>query len=272
MSDKRVIVLDTETTGFSPVRDRVIEVAVLDFNTGEVLIDTKLNPQMPIPPDSTLVHGITDEMVADAPLFASIVVQLASLISQSEAVIGYNPWFDRNMINGEFQRYNSRASAPDRDGSFESLAVNWPTLVCAKRTWDIHEPKEKRHLQNAFKRFVNKDGFEGAHGALADARATRSVYFEQQSLFKLVGVPWNELDPEQKRWVGPSDHLVVDDGIVKINFGKHQGKDCFAVERGYWSWISSSDFPEHVRAVAAEILSGRCKTAQELYSFAYGKF
>src|SRR5687767_13495395 len=96
----RVIVLDTETTGFSTTNDRVIEVAVVDFHTGEVLMHTRLDPEQPIPEDSTRVHGITDEMVRGCPRFVDVAGALALLINEAEAVGGYNPFYDRGMING----------------------------------------------------------------------------------------------------------------------------------------------------------------------------
>ncbi len=258
----RAIVLDTETTGLSSHTDHVVEIAVVDFETGDVLLHTRLNPGRPIPAEATAIHGITDEMVKDCPVFADVAVSLAALISEAAAIAGYNPFYDRGMINGEFKRLPD-ASRP---------VVKWPIIICAKRVWDRHEPK--RNLTAAHKRFVDRAGFDGAHGALADTRATLDVLRAQIAEFGLEGKTWDEFDPDQKRWLGPTEHIVVENGVLLLGFGKHKGIPCHDVDLGYWRWIVNQDFPEHVKTIADFITlvkQGRV-TADELHSFAYGRF
>lgn len=259
-----MIVIDTETTGFSPREDRIIEIAVLNYDDGEVLLHTHLNPGRPIPEKITEITGITDAMVIDAPIFSSIADQLMNLIATADAICGYNPWFDRGMISGEFARLNGE----------QPMLFKWPVMICAKRTWDIHEPREQRHLQNAYKRFVNPIGFEGAHGALADTRATREVLLSQINTFSLAGKTWEEFDPDQKRWIGPTDHLVAVDGVVMVNFGKYKGVNCHDIDVGYWRWVVKQDFPEHVKTVAdfITVVKGGKATKEEIYSFVYGRY
>lgn len=242
LTEDNAIVLDVETTGFSPHADRITEIAILNFRSGEVLMKTYLNPERRIPEDVQKITSITDEMVASAPYFAEIADQLAIIISTASAIIGYNTQFDRGMIAAEFARHAAKTPG--------FVAPAWPTLVCAKRQWDLREPREERNLTNAYRRFVSPKGFVGAHGALADANATRDVFLGQQFAFMLESVEWAELDPEQKTWYGSSGHFVWKDGVLTCNFGKSKGQSAHVVERGYWQWIWRGDFPEHVKQLA----------------------
>lgn len=255
----RAIVLDTETTGFSPQYDRVTEVCAIDYDSGEVLMHTYVNPGIPISAEITRITGISDETVKDAPKFLDIAGNLAGHISHSAAMIGHNPWFDRSMLSAEFLRTVG--------------GVTFPRLVCTKRTWDQHEPKEERHLSNAYKRFVNREGFANGHTALADTRATREVMLAQRKEFGLENLSWEEMDPEQTKWCGPSNHVIIVDGVLVFNVGKNKGMPCHAIEKSFWGWLVTKDFPDHVKQLADYLMLVKpdC-TAEELYGFAYGRW
>lgn len=253
------IVLDVETTGLSPREHRITEIAIVDFASGNTLIHTYVNPQVKIPADITRITGISDETVKDAPAFYEIAEPVADFIGLAKALIGHNPWFDRSMLAAEFTR--------------SQTMVRWPTLICTKRLWDLHEPKEQRHLQNAYKRFVDKEGFTGAHGALADTKACHAVAKAQIEYFNLQERSWEEFDPEQTVWYGPSSHVVWRDGILVVNFGKNKDVPCHKVDAGFWRWISKQEFPEHVM-VLADYMSAVAKpniTGEELATWAYGR-
>lgn len=239
----RALVLDCETTGYNPNVNRVIELAITDFNTGETLVHTYFNPEVPIPVDIVALTKITDEMVADAPLFESHAVMIATIIRDSEVVIGYNPMFDRGMISGELRRCGQ--------------TTTWPLLICGKRLWDIYEPRDKRDLTNAYRRFVNDAGFDGAHGAMPDTLATAQVVREQLRQFELGDKSWRELDPEQATWWGPSNHVVWRDDVLVLNFGKNKGTPLTAIDRGYWQWIRNQEFPDHVKMVGDYLIDVR---------------
>lgn len=245
MRDEKVLVLDTETTGLDPTRDRVVEVA---FRWG--LADDaptqlwRLNPMVPIPAEATATHGITDAMVVDWPTFGEVADAIAAQIRRADVVAGYNPQFDVDMIEAELRR--------------SGTAVKWPgVVVCAKRLWDVHAPPPSRNLTNAYKEFVDPAGFEGAHGALADARATAQLLRRQLERFKLEDTPWIELDPERARWCGPSHHVLWDEATrttLVINFGKLRGTPLRDVDVGFLRWVGTKDFPPHVKDLCARTI------------------
>ena len=96
------IFLDTETTGFSPT-DVVIEVGVVDLN-GNTLYQSLVKPNIPIPPNSILIHHITDEMVADAPSWKDIWQDLQAVL-KGRFVGMYNAKFDLRMMKQTHQQY-----------------------------------------------------------------------------------------------------------------------------------------------------------------------
>ncbi len=262
------IVLDTETTGFGADKNRIIELCIVSWETGEVLIKTYFDPEREISEEITRITGITNETVSGAPKWAEYGKRISDIIESAEVIIGYNPGFDKGMIDGEFARMG------------EEFKLKWPPLVDPKRIWDIYEPRESRHLQNAFKRFVDKAGFEGAHGALADTVATRDVLLKQVETFDLRRedgvIPWAELDPERKNWFGTSNHILwaVNDYAISglsgerrliTNFGKHKGIPVVDIEVGFWRWVKERDFPDHILMMAIKMEEYSGLVANEIH-------
>jgi DNA polymerase-3 subunit epsilon len=231
------IVLDTETTGLSRDTDRVIEVAIVPWEDGGSQFHARYNPGMPIPAEATRVHGISDDDVKNCHPFSKDAEILADIISTAEAVIGYNPFYDQGMLDAEFARCG--------------VTVKWPTIVCAKRVWDCYEPKE-RNLMCAYRRFVNREGFNAAHSAMADTQACREVLRHQINYFGLHGVSWEDFDPERKLWWMDSHHVLIVDQTLMMNFGKWTGKPVRDVDHGFWRWLLDRDFPKHLLLLAME--------------------
>lgn len=232
------IVLDTETTGLDKEKDRIVEIGIVGYEDESLEIVQRLDPGIPIPPEVSAIHGIYDRDVEGMPTFEHFFIGIRQLIEQADAVIGQNIFYDQGMIDGECARYGF-------------LPVRWPTLVCTKRTWDVFEPREERHLQNAYRRFVDRKGFDNAHSALADVRATRAVMRGQIEAFGLHHYSWESLDPERKLWFGPSSHiLLLENGDLVMNFGKNRGKLVATIDDGFWKWLQTKDFEHHVQMVS----------------------
>ena len=95
MTAKSILVLDTETTGLDE-NSRIIEISALDHN-GHPLINTLINPGVPIPKDAYAVHGIDDAMVRDAPTWAEVSDSILGLLQQYRLLI-YNAPYDLRLL------------------------------------------------------------------------------------------------------------------------------------------------------------------------------
>lgn len=106
--DRTIIVIDTETTGVETCVDRIVEVGAVAMRHGEIAGRTSwlVNPGMPIPAAATEAHGITDAMVADAPRFADVAIEIAALVESVDGAVvaAYNGRFDRAQMIAEYLR------------------------------------------------------------------------------------------------------------------------------------------------------------------------
>ena len=104
LADESCVVLDTETTGLHDGA-RIVELAVLGID-GSVLLDSLVNPGVPIPVEATRIHGITDGMVKDAPTFSDLLVRLTGALLNRKVII-YNRQFDKRRLALELHRHYS---------------------------------------------------------------------------------------------------------------------------------------------------------------------
>ena len=89
------VILDTETTGL--VRAEIVEIAIIN-HLGEMLLNTLIKPSIPIPPEVTEIHGISDAMVADAPTFPEVYPRIDAALKDKRVLI-YNSAFDIKILN-----------------------------------------------------------------------------------------------------------------------------------------------------------------------------
>jgi DNA polymerase-3 subunit epsilon len=164
----REIVLDTETTGLDPVEGhRIIEIGLVElvdhFPTGNAK-QFYLNPERPVPPDSQLVHGITDQFLADKPLFEAIVDEMLAFLGDAPLVI-HNASFDIKFLNFELNRVGRPLLPYGR-------AID--TIEIAK----ARIPGARYSLDELCRRFDIDLSARARHGALLDAELTAQVYLE----------------------------------------------------------------------------------------------
>jgi DNA polymerase-3 subunit epsilon len=163
----RQVVLDTETTGIGAEKGhRIIEIGCVE------LIDRKLtgrhyhqyvNPQRPSDEEAIGVHGITDEFLADKPLYGQVAQSFYEFINGAELVI-HNAPFDVGFMDAEFRRINFPMT-----GSFCTVL---DTLVMAR---DMH-PGQRNSLDALCKRYGIDNSHREIHGALLDAEILADVY------------------------------------------------------------------------------------------------
>lgn len=164
----REIVLDTETTGFDPATgDRIVEIGCVELidhlPTGRSF-QAYLNPQRLVPIETQKVHGLTDEFLADKPLFAHIVEDLLEFLGDAPLVI-HNASFDLKFVNSELHRVGKPPLPHAR-------AIDTIEIAKAKI------PGARYSLDELCRRFGIDLSVRAKHGALLDAELTARVYLE----------------------------------------------------------------------------------------------
>lgn len=190
-------ILDTETTGLGGDA-QICQIAVIDPK-GETLLDTLVKPTVPIPPDAQRIHGITDEMVADAPRFDQVFLQLLRAVGDRDVVI-YNAGYDWTLIRQSLKPYGiplwlygaERVVVPG--GANRKPVVmtcqTWPngaTVHCAMHWYSQWVGDWNSYYGNY--RWQRLPG--GDHTALGDCRATLEVIRRMAASCEL------EAEPEQ---------------------------------------------------------------------------
>jgi len=238
--------IDLETTGVHISNDRIVEIAIVKiFTDGTNQVKRKLiNPLMPIPACSSAIHGITDEMVKDAPSFKQVANELKQFIENCD-LGGYNSnRFDVPMLIEEFLRAGIEFTTDDRK------------LVDVQKVFHL---MEQRTLTAAYKFYCNKT-LDGAHGAEVDATATWEVLEAQLERYPQIG---NTVENIVK-FTGEDDivdfarRFVKENGIEIFNFGKHKGKPVTKVlkeEPQYYDWMMKGDFSMNTKQKLTDILN-----------------
>ncbi|RME03968.1 MAG: 3'-5' exonuclease [Planctomycetota bacterium] len=105
LGELEFVAMDTETTGLE-ASSRIIELAGVRFSLERelgVFPSVLIHPSVPIPPQSTEIHGITDEMVRQSPRF-EVVIERFLRFGENAVWLAHNAWFDVKMLSGEFRR------------------------------------------------------------------------------------------------------------------------------------------------------------------------
>lgn len=158
LSPGAAVILDTETTSFTGA---IVEIAVLDASTGETLLHSLINPQEAIETSATAVHGLTDQDVADAPLWCEVLPHLVD-VTRGRQILAYNADFDRGRV-ADANRGTPRTAAAAAD---LTSGDRWECLMLARSAW-LATPRLLR--------------LDGPHRALADTRAARQLLIDMTS-------------------------------------------------------------------------------------------
>jgi DNA polymerase-3 subunit epsilon len=231
-----LVVFDLETTGTSVNLDRIVEfsfIKVMPEGT-ETIKTLRFNPGIPIPLEVSLIHGIYDDDVKNAPLFKLKAKELAEEFMGCDFA-GFNSnKFDFPLLVEEFLRAGVEFDVENRK------------FVDAQR---IFHMMEQRTLTAAYKFYCNKE-LINAHSAEADTIATLEVLKAQIERYENLE---NDVDflhnfTKQDKNVDLAGRIIYNiDGIPIFNFGKHKGKlvqDVFKTDFGYYDWMMNGDFAE----------------------------
>jgi DNA polymerase-3 subunit epsilon len=240
--------IDLETTGVNLSTDRIVEIAIVKLMTdGGRLVKRKLlNPQIAIPQSSSDIHGITDEMVKDAPTFKQAGNEIKQFLEGCD-LGGYNSnRFDIPILMEEFLR-----------AGMEEVDLSEQRMIDVQHIFYQMEP---RTLTAAYKYYCDKE-LENAHSAEVDIKATIEVLEAQVTRYPKLG---NTVDSilgviGEEKVVDYARRFIFDEkGVEVFNFGKNKGKsvaDTLRNEPQYYDWMMKGDFPLHTKRKLTEIFN-----------------
>jgi DNA polymerase III subunit epsilon len=166
-SNKRIIVLDTETTGLSPQDGhRIIEIGCVELIKRRLTgnrFHVYINPNRAIDEGAIAVHGITNEFLQDKPYFADIAEEFLDFIRGAELVI-HNAPFDVGFINHEFDKLSL--------GAVKDYSTVFDTLAFARKK----HAGQRNSLDALCKRYGIDNSHRDLHGALLDAEILADVF------------------------------------------------------------------------------------------------
>ncbi len=263
---KPLAFFDLETTGVDVGKDRIVEIAVVKVmpngqvhylpaeGKGRLLF----NPEMSIPIESSLIHGIYDADVTDAPTFGEYAPKLFQFLLDCD-LAGFNSnKFDLPLLAEEFLRAGIGFSVEGRN------------LIDVQVLFHLMEP---RNLSAALRFYCGRE-LEDAHEAMPDVVATADVLNAMISKYQVTPIPGgkdgtypiqNDMDllhkvSERRRKADLVGHIVYNDQDVPVfNFGKHKGvpvTQVFSQESGYYGWLMNADFPRYTKEVFKQIKEG----------------
>ena len=239
--------IDLETTGVNLSSDRIVEIAIVKIMPDQTRVVKRklINPEMMIPKQSSDIHGITDDMVKDAPTFKHAGNEIKQFLDNCD-LGGYNSnRFDIPMLMEEFLRAGMDVDLSTR------------RMVDVQHIFYTMEP---RTLSAAYKFYCQKE-LENAHSAEADVNATIDVLLSQITRYEKLG---NSVDSilstiGEEKIVDYARRFLFDDkGVEVFNFGKFKGKSVREVlksEPQYYDWMMKGDFPLHTKQKLTEILN-----------------
>jgi DNA polymerase-3 subunit epsilon len=247
--DRPLAVFDIEATGSTPRADRIVELAIVRLapdGRRETHV-MRVNPGMPIPPEVTQIHGITDADVANCPSFCQIAGKVQELLQGCD-LAGYNVVrYDIPMLVEEFARCGVRF---DLDGR---------RIVDAQRIFHRREPRD---LTAALAFYCNELHLD-AHGAEGDALATLRVLEAELERYADLPRDMAALDaycnPRDASWVDREGRLKWVNGEVVLNFGKKKGTPLRHIIRddpGFIKWMLRGDFPRDTKEIVENAMAG----------------
>ncbi len=254
---KPLAFFDLETTGTNIATDRIVEIAVVKVMPNQEVStkSSRINPTIPIPIESSMIHGIYDKDIADCPTFAEVAHTFAQFLSGCD-LAGFNHIkFDIPLIMEEFNRVGV------------DFDINNRKLVDAQKIFHMMEP---RTLSAAYKFYCHKE-LDGAHNAEKDTMATYEVLkaqIEKYQGVKIKDSKGNVTDPVKNDMA--ILHALSFDKLVDLagrmhfneqkeeifNFGKYKGQKVETVlksDPAYYDWIMKGDFAIDTKKKLTEI-------------------
>jgi len=241
--EKPLCVFDLETTGLNISKDRIVQIAILKIHPSgkKEELNLLINPEMNISDSNSAIHGVTNEMVKDAPTFKDAGSEIVAFIGTSD-LAGYNSnKFDIPVLAEEFLRVD--------------IEFDLSTKDCVD-IQNIFHKMEQRTLVAAYKFYCSKE-LTNAHDAMADTVATWEVFEKQLEQYDNLKPNIDFLADFSRNSVHKNidfaGRLAINENNEAIyNFGKHKGKTIKEIsvsEPGYYGWMLEADFPRYTKKI-----------------------
>jgi len=241
--EKPLCVFDLETTGLNISKDRIVQIAILKIHPSgkKEELNLLINPEMNISDSNSAIHGVTNEMVKDAPTFKDAGSEIVAFIGTSD-LAGYNSnKFDIPVLAEEFLRAD--------------IEFDLSTKDCVD-IQNIFHKMEQRTLVAAYKFYCSKE-LTNAHDAMADTVATWEVFEKQLEQYDNLKPKIDFLADFSRNSVHKNidfaGRLAINENNEAIyNFGKHKGKTIKEIsvsEPGYYGWMLEADFPRYTKKI-----------------------
>ncbi len=244
-----IVSFDLETTGLDIQKDRIVEIScvkILPDSTKDIRT-YRVNPGIPISPEASRVHGITNADVENEPRIQELASSLAEFLEGCD-LTGFNlERFDLPLLKNEFSRCGI---------DFPRGPIN---VIDAQK---IFFKKEPRTLSAAYQFYCSKE-LNNAHSAQADAEATAEILMAQVERYEDLPTTIEELHtychPLHPDWVDPEGKIIWKSGQATINFGRHTGTPLEQLarhDRGYLQWVLKKNFSSEVMEICEAALRG----------------
>ncbi len=240
--NRDLVWFDAESTGIDTETARIIELACIKIKTDGTVEqkEIRINPEIPIPLESTEVHGITDEMVKDCPKFKQVASSMRSWFDGCD-LAGFNSNnYDVPLLSAEFVRAGLKP-------------IDWePNLLDVLQLYRHLYPNT---LSDVYKRLTGKE-LEGAHEALSDVVATKDIcdiLLKEMVVETVEGV--DKLLQADKIRVDLAGKMYRDsEGVAKWNFGKNKNMP-ITKNDSFNSWFMKQNFPQNSKDKLTEVIN-----------------
>jgi DNA polymerase-3 subunit epsilon len=260
-----LFVLDCETTGVDPQKDRIVELGFQQWGPDGLVKEWRslVHPVIPIPASATKVHGITDTRLTlcnqcglisgehspidlahpfkPVPTFKHLAANLAKGFTDCDFA-GKNVRFDLRILAAEMARAG-------QEWSYAGARI-----VDIDRLEQLAVPRD---LGSLHEKYVGMK-HDGAHGALSDVRASAMVIAKQLETFPNLPRDLDKLHALQfPGMIDLGGRFRFINGVACVAFGKWNGKPMRLVDVKYWDWLLSSDFSHEVKTIAVRAKIGQ---------------
>lgn len=244
-------IFDLETTGVDVEKDRVVQIAIIrvEPDGSRRTLESLVNPERPIPPEASRIHGIKDSDVADQPTFSQIRQEVEEILDGAD-LGGFNSIrFDTPLLQNELRWSGSQ------------LDLGGAKQIDAMKIFHAMEP---RNLTAALRFYCDQELVD-AHSALADTEATLAILDAQVGRYEDLPTDVMALhrfcNPDEGRFADRTRKFIWNEnGDAAFTFGKLKGQTLQAAVqgdgRGYMEWMLGKDFSEEVKDILRNALTG----------------